>query len=57
MGFVKENKPGGAKVEKIISEEYKGEIGDTQLFATILTLKQLNKGVPAILEIKEDMHQ
>ncbi|TAN35294.1 MAG: hypothetical protein EPN24_07485 [Candidatus Methanoperedens sp.] len=57
MGFVKENKPGGAEVEKIISEEYKGEIGDTQTFATILTLEQLNKGVPAILEIKEDMKE
>ncbi len=57
MKFVEENKPAGGKVEKIVSEEYKGEIGDTQTFATILTLEQLNKGVPAILEIRGDVKE
>lgn len=55
--FCKENKPEGAIVENIFTEAYNGEIGDTQTFATILTLEQLNKGVPAILEIKGDIKE
>jgi acylphosphatase len=57
VGFCKENKPEGAIVENIFTEAYNGEIGDTQTFATILTLEQLNKGVPAILEIKGDIKE
>ncbi|MCG2736546.1 MAG: acylphosphatase [Candidatus Methanoperedenaceae archaeon] len=57
VGFCKENKPEGAIVENILTEAYNGEIGDTQTFATILTLEQLNKGVPAILEIKGDIKE
>jgi acylphosphatase len=57
VGFCKENKPEGAIVENILTEAYNGEIGDTQTFATILTLEQLNKGVPAILEMKGDVKE
>jgi acylphosphatase len=57
VGFCKENKPEGAIVENIFTEAYNGEIGDTQTFATILTLEQLNKGVPAILEMKGDIKE
>ena len=57
VGFCKENKPEGAVVENIFTEAYNGEIGDTQTFATILTLEQLNKGVPAILEMKGDIKE
>jgi acylphosphatase len=57
VGFCKENKPEGAIVENILTEAYNGEIGDTQTFATILTLEQLNKGVPAILEMKGDLKE
>ncbi len=57
VGFCKENKPEGAIVENILTEVYNGEIGDTQTFATILTLEQLNKGVPAILEMKGDLKE
>ncbi len=57
MDFVKENKPEGAEVEEILFEEHTGEIGDTQTFATILTLEQLNKGVPAILEMNGDIKE
>jgi len=57
VGFCKENKPEEAIVENIFTEAYNGEIGDTQTFATILTLEQLNKGVPAIIEIKGDIKE
>ena len=57
LDFVRENKPVGAEVEEILTEKYEGEIGDINTFASLLGFEQLNKGVPALLEMRGDIKE
>jgi len=46
-----------AEVDRVVSEEYAGDITPLWQFATFTTASQMNKAIPVLLEIKNDIKE
>jgi acylphosphatase len=51
------NQPPLAKVESVSSEDYQGEIMPAWQFASIGTASQMNKAIPLLLEMRDDLKE
>ncbi|MFQ6052536.1 MAG: acylphosphatase, partial [Candidatus Hydrothermarchaeota archaeon] len=52
--FARENYPEHASVSEVKLEEYKGHIMSVIDYMHFMQVEQLNKGIPAILDIREN---
>ncbi|MFQ6054742.1 MAG: hypothetical protein ACE5J3_02040, partial [Methanosarcinales archaeon] len=55
LDFVKSNYPENAEIESIGHESYEGEVMKASDFLQILQFEQINKGIPAILDIRNTL--
>lgn len=55
--LVEAKKPERAEVQDITIIEYDGDVGRTGEFAMMCSFNQLNKAVPVLLEIRDDMKE
>ena len=55
--LVEAKNPERAEVQDITIIEYDGDVGRTGEFAMMCSFKQLNKAVPVLLEIRDDMKE
>ena len=55
LDFVKSNYPENAEIETIWHESYEGEVMKSSDFLQILQFEQINKGIPAILDIRNTL--
>jgi len=51
--FMKSNRPGDAEVKEIKFEEYSNHVPPIERAVNFQLLEQINKGIPAILELRE----
>jgi acylphosphatase len=54
---VEKNKPVLAEVSKVTFEDYKGEVGRTSEVAMLCSFVQLDKAIPLLLDIKDDLKE
>ena len=55
--LVEAKKPERAEVQDIVITEYDGDVGRTSEYAMMSSFNQLNKAVPILLEIRDDMKE
>ena len=55
--YVEAKKPERAEVQDIAINEYDGDVGRTGEYAMMCSFNQLNKAVPVLLEIRDDMKE
>ncbi len=54
---VEKNKPELAEVSKVTCEEYNGEVGRTSDVAMYCSFVQLDKAIPLLLDMRDDMKE
>ncbi len=55
--LVEKNKPELAEVSKVTFEEYSGEVGRTSDVAMYCSFVQLDKAIPLLLDMRDDMRE
>jgi hydrogenase maturation factor HypF (carbamoyltransferase family) len=55
LEIASKEKPLLAMVDKVVSEEFAGEVMPSWQFASINTATQMNKAVPILLEMRDDI--
>jgi len=53
--YIKANKPAMAEVSDIAIKEYDGDVGHTGGYAMMCSFVQLNKAIPLLLDIRDDL--
>jgi acylphosphatase len=54
---IEKNKPELAEVSKVTSEPYDGDVGRTSEVAMLCSFVQLDKAIPLLLDIRDDMKE
>jgi acylphosphatase len=54
---IEKNKPELAKVSKVTSENYDGDVGRTSEVAMLCSFVQLDKAIPLLLDMRDDLRE